>query len=89
MRKIRENILHFYNKHMPQYMVAAFISITFFIIAFLEMRFVEKESKPLKYLLRDTIFVYFSVFVAHFIMDQISPATVNAKIAVFTDDPGF
>jgi hypothetical protein len=53
------------------------------------MRFVEKESKPLKYLLRDTIFVYFSVFVAHFIMDQISPATINAKIAVFTDDPGF
>jgi len=37
------------------FMIATIISIVFFIVKFIEMRFIEKESKPLKYLVRDTL----------------------------------
>lgn len=75
---------------MSQFIVAAFISITFFVAKFIEMRFVEKESKPLKHLLQDTILVYFSVLISNFIMGQLAPVVATtSKIAVFTDNPGF
>jgi hypothetical protein len=41
------------------FVTAAVISIIFLITKFLEMRFVEKESKPLKLLIRDALIVYF------------------------------
>lgn len=75
------------------FVVAAVISITFLITKFIEMRFIEKESKPLKLLIRDTLLVYFSVIIANFIMDQINPAIKAGGISkitpVFTDNPGF
>ena len=45
------------------FIVAAIISLVFFISKFIEMRFVEKETKPLKLLIRDSLLVYFSVFI--------------------------
>jgi hypothetical protein len=75
------------------FIVAAIISITFFIAKFLEMRFIEKENKPLKLLFRDTLLVYFSVIIANFIIDQINPimsgGTKIKTTPVFTDNPGF
>lgn len=73
------------------FVVAAVISITFLIAKFLEMRFIEKESKPLKFLIRDALVVYFSVIAANFIMEQINPVIVSGpKVTpVFTDNPGF
>lgn len=75
------------------FLVAAIISIIFFIIKFIEMRFIEKESKPLKYLIRDSLLVYFSVVIGHFVIDQIKPLSeqVNSNIqpGVFTDNPNF
>jgi hypothetical protein len=76
------------------FVVAGVIAITFLLAKFLEMRFIEKESKPLKMLIRDALIVYFSVIVAHFIMDQINPMIHNIGGAqkltpVFTDNPGF
>ena len=70
------------------------MSFIFLIIKFIEMRFVEKESKPLKELIRDAILVYFSVVSGHFILNQINPLVDNiaggSKITqVFTDNPGF
>jgi hypothetical protein len=57
------------------------------------MRFVEKENKPLKFLVRDSLLVYFSVVCGTFIIDQLKPVIqdVGDKIApaVFTDNPGF
>ncbi len=59
------------------------------------MRVIDKESKPLKLLIRDTLFVYFSVIAGNFIIDQISPAMLQeagelvSNPAVFTDNPGF
>jgi hypothetical protein len=58
------------------------------------MRFIEKESKPLKYLIRDTLVVYFSVICGYYILEQvkpmIQPAGENHVVTqVFTDNPEF
>ena len=75
------------------FVIAAIISITFLIMKFLEMRFIEKESKPLKLLIRDTLLVYFSVIIANFLIEQINPIVsggTSKKITpVFTDNPAF
>ena len=76
------------------YVVAGTISVIFFIVKFIEMRFVDKESIPLKYLIRDTIVVFFSVLAGLFILDQLKPGideniTHVSNPAVFTDNPGF
>ena len=39
------------------FVIAAIISITFLLAKFLEMRYIEKESKPLKFLMRDAFLV--------------------------------
>jgi hypothetical protein len=75
------------------FVIAAIISITFLLAKFLEMRYIEKESKPLKFLMRDAFLVYFSVIIAIFIIDQINPlikgGTTTKVTQVFTDNPGF
>lgn len=75
------------------FIVAAIVSITFLVAKFLEMRFIEKESKPLKLLFRDTLLVYFSVIIANFVIEQLNPiikgGTVTKTTPVFTDNPGF
>jgi hypothetical protein len=76
------------------FIIAAIISVIFFIAKFLEMRFVEKESKPLKFLIRDALLVYFSVVFGYFIIGQIKPALSGGEkgkniTPVFTDNPGF
>ena len=73
------------------FIIAAIISITFFIAKFIEMRFVEKESKPLKLLIRDSLLVYFSVLFGYFILEQIKPVIQNGGETqlVFTDKPEF
>jgi len=74
---------------------AGIISVIFFIVKFIEMRVIDKESKPLKFLIRDTLFVYFSVIAGNFIIDQISPSMLQeagevvTNPTVFTDNPGF
>jgi hypothetical protein len=75
------------------FLIAGLISIIFFIIKFIEMRFIEKESKPLKYLIRDTLLTYFSVIIGYFIIEQIKPLTEeimnNKQTVVFTGNPNF
>jgi len=76
------------------FVVAAIISIIFLIAKFIEMRFIEKESKPFKLLIRDALIVYFSVIASDFIIGQIKPIINNIKggsntTPVFTDNPGF
>lgn len=74
---------------------AAIISIIFLIAKFIEMRFIEKESKPLKLLIRDALLVYFSVVSGYFVIDQINPLFKGSNgggslvTPVFTDNPGF
>jgi hypothetical protein len=76
------------------FIIAGVISITFLVAKFLEMRYIERESKPLKFLIRDALVVYFSVIIANFIMEQLNTAidsNVGGKkvTPVFTDNPGF
>jgi hypothetical protein len=76
------------------FVIALIISVTFFLAKFIEMRFIEKESKPLKDLIRDSILVYFSVLLANFIIEQLNPLMNGGSNAVkntpiFTDNPGF
>ena len=73
------------------FVIAAIISIIFFLAKFVEMRFTDKESKPLKLLVRDSLLVYFSVIVGYFILEQIKPAiqTGGETQVVFTDNPEF
>jgi hypothetical protein len=79
------------------FVLATVISFAFFIIKFIEMRFIEKENKPLKLLIRDTLFVYFSVIAGDFIVQQLKPIIAQSggelgtggATKVFVDNPGF
>jgi len=76
------------------FVISAIISVIFVIAKFIEMRFIEKESKPLKILIRDGLLVYFSVIVGYFIIEQLKTVVQNggdsSKITpAFTDNPNF
>ena len=75
------------------FIIAAIISVIFIIAKFIEMRFIEKESKPLKLLIRDTLLVYVSVILGYFILGQLKPMIQDGgnivAPQVFTDNPGF
>ena len=95
MRNIYGKILDTkYSKTMNNiFIIAAFIATTFLIVKFLEMRYIEKESKPLKLLIRDSVLVYFSVIISNFVIEQINPIitgeTIKKITPAFTDNPGF
>ena len=73
------------------FFVATVISITYLVIKFMEMRFIEKENKPIKYLIRDSLLVYISAVLSYFILQQLNPIinTTSEHTPVFTDNPGF
>ena len=72
------------------YLTGLVISITFLLAKFFEMRFITKENKPLKTIIVDTIFVYFSVVIGYHVIDQFSLKTqILTEAPVFIDKPGF
>jgi hypothetical protein len=75
------------------FLIAAIISVIFFIGKFLEMRYVDKEPKPLKLLMRDSLLIYISVIFGLFIIDQLKPVInetiVHSAPMAFTDNPPF
>lgn len=77
------------------FIIAAIISVIFLIVKFIEMRYIEKESKPLKLLIRDALLVYFSVVMGYFILEQIKPVIGDGNnlhggnTPAFTDNPEF
>ncbi len=75
------------------FLAAGIISIIYFISKFLEMRYIDKEPKPLKFLIRDSLLVYVSVVVGSFIVDQLTPVINETEIPsiplAFTDNPPF
>jgi len=75
------------------FLVAGIISMIFFVAKFLEMRYVEKESKPLKILIRDALVVYVSVVAGMFILEQLTPVIKETVVPIspvaFTDNPPF
>lgn len=75
------------------FILATLISIVYFLSKFVEMRFILKEIKPLKSLIRETLLVYVSVVVGLFIANQfdLMKSSMNAVggVNVFVDNPGF
>ena len=77
------------------FLLAGVITVIFFIAKFLEMRYVEKESRPLKLLIRDALVVFVSIVFGNFIIEQVNPALSESGLklqsapAVFTDNPPF
>ena len=73
------------------FVISAVISIFFFIAKFIEMRFIEKENKPMKYLIRDCLWVYISSVLSFFIIKQLNPILHSStdSTPVFTDNPEF
>ena len=66
------------------------IAIVYLLFRFIEMRFVLKEKKPIKVLIRDTLMVYLSVVIGNFILSQFSTSIIVPKAPeVFTGAPGF
>lgn len=76
------------------FIIASLISFFYLIVKFVEMRFIEKDNKPLKVLIKDTLVVYLCVLLGNFIIEQINPSLLgeeatNTVTQVFTDSPGF
>jgi len=68
----------------------------YLIIRFIEMKYIDKDDKPIKLLMKDSLFVFLGVYLANFIVEQmedISPEKTigggNIKTPAFTGDPAF
>jgi hypothetical protein len=77
-----------------KFIIAGIVSIVFFLVKFCEMRFVDKESKPLKLLIRDSLVCYISAVIGMFLVDQMKPllnsdGNGTSSPSVFTDNPTF
>jgi hypothetical protein len=77
------------------FVVAGIISVTFLICKFIEMRMIDRENKPLKFLIRDSLLVYICSIIGFFVFDQVKPMMkqvgeqLPSTPAAFTDAPGF
>ena len=75
---------------MGTFMLATTISIIYLLLRFLEMRFVLKETKSLKLLIRDALLVYLSSLSGFYILENITPIIeTNTPTAAFINDPDF
>jgi len=77
------------------YIISGVIAFVFFLGKFIEMRFIERESKPLKVIVKDTLLVYVCTIIAFIILEQLKPiiqeSSGSAPITqiAFTDNPTF
>jgi len=77
------------------FITAGIISVLFFIIKLSEIKMVLKEDIDLKFLLKDTMIVFFSVVTGTLLVDQLKPMIYeNAEKLIknppiFTDLPSF
>ena len=72
------------------FILALAISIIFIITKFLEYKFIDKEQKNVKYIIRDALIVYISVCVGYYILEQLPyNEIVKQPVTVFTDPPNF
>ena len=74
--------------------IAGVISVLFFVIKLVEMKFIDTDSKKqLKNIVKDTIIVYLSVVLANTVIGYLSPVIQEvsspSQPMVFTDNPQF
>lgn len=72
-----------------QWVTSTAISIVFFIIRIIEIKFILKEDIVLKRMIRDTIIVFISSVLGLFILTQVNTEVSSSFPAVFTDKPDF
>jgi hypothetical protein len=66
------------------------VSIVYLLFRFFEMRFITKNTVPLKKLVRDTLVVYISYISGIFVYTQIEPIKdLASSPVVFTNNPEF
>ena len=72
------------------FMLSTTISVIYLLLRFIEMRFIDKETKPLKLLIRDALIVYLSTLSGFYILQNVSPITKSStNTAAFINDPDF
>ena len=72
------------------FMLSTTISVINLLLRFIEMRFIVKETKPLKLLIRDALIVYLSTLSGFYILQNVSPITKSStNTAAFINDPDF
>jgi hypothetical protein len=85
-----------------EFILAAFVTLMFSILKFVEMKYVDKEIKPMKLFVRDSIIVFictllssylffsFDGYITDFFNVVTDSKVINpANTQVFTDVPGF
>ena len=76
---------------MSKYFVTAgIIAVVFSIVKFLEMRFITKDNKPIKNIVRDTLTVYVSATLGLLVLEQVDSVEIGQPNAsVFIGNPDF
>ena len=74
----------------PSFTNAAAIALIYFIVKFAEIKYISKDNKPVKYLLRDTVVVFVSGLTGMYIINYFNVETVNNVAAgAFIGNPDF
>ena len=60
-------------------MTAGIISVIYFLIKFLEMRFILKENKPLKQLIIDTLIVFIAATSTILLLEEFNLGELKGK----------
>ena len=92
MRFINNKNLETMIKMENIFLISAIVAAVYFLVKFIEMRFILKESRTLKSQLRDGLVVYISSVVALFIYHNVSDTGKvpnSQEIPAFTGSPGF
>jgi len=84
------------------FLESAAIAIVYFIVKFLEMRFVSGESLPLKIIIRDTTIVYLASVIGMYTLSQFKHSDLlkggkggmggeggGGAVGAFTSEPDF
>lgn len=75
------------------FLLAGIVSVVFVLMKLAEQKFIDKESKPMKLVVRDALVVYISVVSGDFILDQLKPfievGQTSGTPEVFVDAPDF
>jgi hypothetical protein len=82
------------------FLIGSIIATVYFLLKFLEMRFVDQDNKkPIKVLIRDTLIVCISSVIGVFLLEQfkmfggggssVGGVGGSSSPAVFVDTPGF
>tara|TARA_B110001450_G_C17623991_1_gene482392 strand:+ start:89 stop:316 length:228 start_codon:yes stop_codon:yes gene_type:complete len=69
--------------------IAIFVSLLYFLLKMLEARFIQKEEKQLKDLIKDTVIVAISSVVAVYSVEQFYTPSIERGTDAFIGKPEF